>query len=237
MKTVYRGRRSGRRSRVQARLRARSPGSRPGLSATRCRFENAARRSNLYRRARALADTLLGSLRKRYRCARQSRIDVDPTCTPTSSAQQQTFFNGYYVILSAAADHRFLSRRSSEISAGAAAVPRQRRCHAERPAHPPASAPPPPNPRAQGPALTTRRRRLRRPDLLDWLDDQSIGYGIGVASNSVLARKMQEVVEMVRGGANLAAKDSVTSSRVHRLTRRRAEVCRRESKSYPKRSG
>jgi hypothetical protein len=68
--------------------------SQPTLS----RFENAARRADLYRMGEALADSVIERHRRRLgprRCKHIS-IDLDPTDDPTHGAQQLTFFNGHY---------------------------------------------------------------------------------------------------------------------------------------------
>jgi Transposase DDE domain group 1 len=57
------------------------------------RFENAPRRSELYRTAQAVFDTFLAS----YRQAPQSLLlDIDDTADEVHGAQQQALFNGYY---------------------------------------------------------------------------------------------------------------------------------------------
>ncbi len=67
--------------------------SQPTLS----RFENAARRADLYRMGEALADCVIERHRRRLgrRCEHLT-IDLDPTDDPTHGAQQLTFFNGHY---------------------------------------------------------------------------------------------------------------------------------------------
>jgi hypothetical protein len=186
-------------------LRDPSLGSQPTLS----RFENTARRSDLYRMARARADTLLLHLRQRHRNARRIWIDVDPTCTPTYGAQQLTFFNGYYdtwcylplvTTLSFDDDPRkyplVLLLRPGNADAVQGVLPVLRRLV----------------PRLQ--TLWHKARLWLRADsafartnLLDWLDEHRIGYDIGVASNSVLAREMEEALDVVR---DLAERDQET---------------------------
>jgi hypothetical protein len=68
--------------------------SQPTLS----RFENAARRADLYRMGEALAESVIERHRRRLgrrRCKHIS-IDLDPTDDPTHGGQQLTFFNGHY---------------------------------------------------------------------------------------------------------------------------------------------
>lgn len=67
--------------------------SQPTLS----RFENAARRADLYRIAEALAECVIERHRRRLgRRCKHLTIDLDPTDDPTHGAQQLTFFNGHY---------------------------------------------------------------------------------------------------------------------------------------------
>lgn len=179
--------------------------SQPTLS----RFENTARRGDLYRMAHALADTVLLHLHKRHRAARRVWIDVDPTCTPTYGAQQLTFFSGYYdtwcylplvITISFDEDPRkyplVLLLRPGNADAMQGVLPVLRRLV---------------------PRLKTLWSKSQlwlradsafaRSDLLDWLDEQRIGYDIGMASNSVLAREMEEALDVVR---DLATRDQET---------------------------
>lgn len=73
---------------------ARDLASQPTLS----RFENAPRRSDLFRMAYAVADRVMAWQKKlrRGRKVRRITIDMDSTCDPTHGHQQLTFFNGYY---------------------------------------------------------------------------------------------------------------------------------------------
>ena len=65
--------------------------------ATLSRFENAVGPRDLYRFGEALADSVIGRHRKRFRGkARLITIDLDPTDDPTHGQQQFSFFNGYY---------------------------------------------------------------------------------------------------------------------------------------------
>ena len=67
--------------------------SQPTLS----RFENAARRADLYRMGEALAECVIERHRRRLgRRVKHLTIDLDPTDDPTHGAQQLTFFNGHY---------------------------------------------------------------------------------------------------------------------------------------------
>ena len=67
--------------------------SQPTLS----RFENAARRADLYRMGEALAECVIERHRRRlHGRARRITIDLDPTDDPTHGQQQLSFFNGTY---------------------------------------------------------------------------------------------------------------------------------------------
>ena len=68
--------------------------SQPTLS----RFENSARRAELYRMGEALAECVIERHRRRLgtRRCQHITIDLDPTDDPTHGAQQLTFFNGHY---------------------------------------------------------------------------------------------------------------------------------------------
>ncbi len=60
-------------------------------------FENAMRRSDLYRMGEALAECVIERHRRRLgRRVRHITIDLDPTDDPTHGAQQLTFFNAHY---------------------------------------------------------------------------------------------------------------------------------------------
>jgi hypothetical protein len=64
---------------------------------TLSRFENAARRADLYRMGEALAESVIERHRRRLgRRCKKLTIDLDPTDDPTHGGQQLTFFNGHY---------------------------------------------------------------------------------------------------------------------------------------------
>ena len=68
--------------------------SQPTLS----RFENAARRADLYRMSEALAESVIERHQRRLgrRRCQHITVDLDPTDDPTHGAQQLSFFNGHY---------------------------------------------------------------------------------------------------------------------------------------------
>ena len=84
---------------IQKLLIGRDPISGAALASqpTLSRFENAVRRSDLYRMGEALAECVIERHRRRLgRRVRHITIDLDPTDDPTHGAQQLTFFNAHY---------------------------------------------------------------------------------------------------------------------------------------------
>jgi hypothetical protein len=84
---------------IQKLLIGRDPISGAALASqpTLSRFENAVRRSELYRMGEALAECVIERHRQRLgRGVRHITIDLDPTDDPTHGAQQLTFFNAHY---------------------------------------------------------------------------------------------------------------------------------------------
>jgi len=84
---------------IQKLLIGRDPISGAALASqpTLSRFENAVRRSDLYRMSDALAECVIERHRQRLgRRVRHITIDLDPTDDPTHGAQQLTFFNAHY---------------------------------------------------------------------------------------------------------------------------------------------
>lgn len=66
-------------------------------AAVLCRFENAARRPDLFRMGAALMDCVVeGERRRRRGRATRITIDMDPSEDPTYGQQEFTFFNGHY---------------------------------------------------------------------------------------------------------------------------------------------
>ena len=85
---------------IQKLLIGRDPlnGAMLASQSTLSRFENAPRRSDLYRMGEALAETVIERHRRRLggRKVKHVTIDLDPTDDPTHGGQQLTFFNGHY---------------------------------------------------------------------------------------------------------------------------------------------
>jgi hypothetical protein len=84
---------------IQKLLMGRDPLSGAALASqpTLSRFENAARRADLYRMGEAVAECVIERHRRRLgRRVRHITIDLDPTDDPTHGAQQLTFFNAHY---------------------------------------------------------------------------------------------------------------------------------------------
>lgn len=85
---------------IQKLLIGRDPlkGAALASQSTLSRFENAPRRSDLYRMGEALAESVIERHRRRLggRNVKHVTIDLDPTDDPTHGGQQLTFFNGHY---------------------------------------------------------------------------------------------------------------------------------------------
>ena len=188
-------------------LQAPALSSQPTLS----RFENAPRRSDLYRLQAALLDTLLKQLHRRHRRARRIWIDVDPTCTPTYGGQQLTFFNGFYdtycylpLVMTVAFDEDprkypvLILLRPGNADALQGVLPLLTRLV----------------PRLRS-AWPQARLRLRadsayaRSELFNWLEEQRIGYDIAMAANRVLNREVEEALPVVR---DLAQRQNETTA-------------------------
>jgi hypothetical protein len=72
-------------------------GERLASQPTLSRFENTARRADLYRLANALAETVIAHHRQRLRGrVRRITVDLDPTDDPTHGQQELAFYNGHY---------------------------------------------------------------------------------------------------------------------------------------------
>ena len=72
-------------------------GHRLASQPTISRFENTARRQDLYRMAEVLADTVIDRHRRRLRGrCRRITLDFDPTDDPTHGQQEFSFYHGYY---------------------------------------------------------------------------------------------------------------------------------------------
>ena len=170
--------------------------SQPTLS----RFENAPRRSDLYRLQVAMLDTILKQLRGRHRRARRIWIDVDPTCTPTHGEQQLTFFNGYYdthcylpLVLTISFDDDprkypvLILLRPGNAEALQGLLPLLTRLV--------------PRLRAAWPKARLWLRAdsaYARTALFDWLEQEHLGYDISMPANAVLNREVEELLPAVR---------------------------------------
>lgn len=80
--------------RLVSNLRGRRLASQPTLS----RFGNVVSRTDLFRLALAITDTVIHGERRKRKASKVHRIiiDMDPTDDPTYGGQQLTFFNAYY---------------------------------------------------------------------------------------------------------------------------------------------
>jgi hypothetical protein len=180
-------------------LRGAALASQPTLS----RFENAPRRSDLYRTGEVLAKSVIERHRQRLggRKVKRIAIDLDPTDDPTHGGQQLTFFNGHYdtwCYLPVAGFLRFNSEAEQYLF-----------CYILRPGNAPAK---------QGAigilgrvierlrAAFPKARILVRldggfsgPELLNFLEDEAkVDYIIGIAENKVLKRRARRMMGKAR---------------------------------------
>jgi hypothetical protein len=196
--------------------------SQPTLS----RFENAPRRADLYRVAKALADGVIAHHRRRLRGqAYRLTIDLDPTDDPTYGQQEFSFYNGHYrnwCYLPLVATLAF----NAEVEQYAVAV-------VLRPGNAPAS---------RGAVGLLRRlfTKLRRafpkarlrvrldggfatPEVLDFLDDEGVEYLVAIRKNSRLEPRGRRLL----GRARRIARQTGKTARFYGETRYAARRWRR----------
>ncbi len=172
--------------------------SQPTLS----RFENEVTRTDLYRTALALTDTVIDYQRKKriVRKVRRISIDMDPTEDPTYGDQQLTFFNAYY-------DHWCYLPMITTIQFGDEAEQYQV-----------APVLRPGNAKGSRGAIGILKRllpRLRRafpfatiyvrmdgafatPEVLDWLERENLMYVVNMSKNSVLKAAAEPLMKKAR---------------------------------------
>jgi len=177
-------------------IEGRALASQPTLS----RFERAPRRGDLLRLSQALADTVIERHRRRRRKVKRITIDLDPTEDPTHGAQQLSFFNRAYDTWCYLPLAGFLSFDDE---------PEQYLfCYMLRPGNAPAK---------RG-CLSLLRRllpRLRKafpkarirmrldagfsgPELYDFFEAEGLEYVVCLATNAVLQRHAQPLLEPIR---------------------------------------
>jgi hypothetical protein len=168
---------------------------------TLCRFENSVGPKALYRLGAALADLVIERHRRRLRGrARRLTLELDPTDDPTHGAQQLSFFNGHYdtwCYLPVAAFVRFNDEseqhllttvlRPGNAPATRGALGLLRRLMARlRHAFPAASL------------FVRLDGGFAAPQILDYLEAQGVEYVVAMASNSVLERRAQPLMNKAR---------------------------------------
>lgn len=169
---------------------------------TLCRFENAVGWTDLYRMGAGLLETVIAFHRKRLpgRQVRRVTIDLDTTDDPTHGQQQLALFNGHYDCWCYLPLLGFLTfnrepeqylfaavLRSGLARAGEGAEGLLRRTIARlREAFP-------------GARLRVRLDGgFAGPALFDFLEQQRVDYLVGMARNSVLARRCRRLLGTVR---------------------------------------
>jgi len=172
--------------------------SQPTLS----RFENSARRKDLYRLGRALAECVIERHAQRlHGRARRITIDLDPTDDPTHGAQQLALFNGYYDTWCYLPMVGFITFNDESEQYLFAAVLRSGKAPASRGALGIL--------RRTLPLLRERFRKARirvrldggfaNPELLEFLDAQpDVEYVVAMAKNAVLKRKAKPLMRHAR---------------------------------------
>jgi hypothetical protein len=168
---------------------------------TLCRFENAIDSRSLLRMANQLADAVVQRHQQRLgETCRLITIDMDPTDDATHGSQQLTLFNGHYdkwcylplacfLSFNQEPDHYLFAYllRPGDACATYGAIPILKRII----------------PRLRR-AFPTARIRVRldggfaSPDILEFLDDYSLGYAVAIPSNSCLLDHSEPLMEQAR---------------------------------------
>lgn len=185
-------------------------GSQPTLS----RFENEIGAKTLFRMGEALLDTVIQRQRQRLKRQKVRRItlDLDPTDDPTHGQQQLSFFNGHYDSWCYLPMIAFLTFNDEPEQYLAAAVLR------------------PGNVTAHAGAIGILRRIIKRlrvafpsarievrldggfasPAVFDYLEQHAdLDYQVGMAKNSVLSKKAEELMQEVRQRAQHSGQTEV----------------------------
>lgn len=206
------------------------PGSEQRLASqpTLCRFENGVGPRELFLCAQALADTVLRRQQRRWKKrVRRITIDLDATDDPTHGQQQLSFFNGHYRHSCYLPLLVFMSFNEEQEQFLLTAVLQ------------------PGNAAPAGAGLGVVRRvieRVRRyfpeatlrvrldsayatPQILDYLDEAKVHYGVSLISNSALDGKAETKMNRVR-------KFSAASGQSERLY---GEFLYRTTKTWKKR--
>lgn len=189
---------------IQKLLLERDPITGVGLAdqSTLSRFENAVGRRDLYLMASELMDVVIEHNRERLGPRRVKRItiDLDPTEDATHGQQQLALFNGHYgtwcylpllafVTFDGEAEQQLVAAilRGGRAAASAGALPLLRRLL----------------PRLRQ-AFPRARLRIRLdggfagPEMLAFLEEERLEYLVGIAKNSVLKRRIEPLMKLVR---------------------------------------
>lgn len=192
--------------RLVSNLRGWRLASQPTLS----RFENVVSRTDLFRLALAITNTVIDWERRKRKASKVRRIiiDMDPTDDPTYGGQQLTFFNAYYdtwcylpMITTIQFDHEpdqyqiapVLRPGNAKGSLGAIGI-LKRLVHRLREAFP----------RAQ--IYVRMDSAFATPEVLSWLEARDLLYLVNMGKNSVLEGLAEPLMKKARRLARATGK-------------------------------
>ena len=171
-----------------------------GSQATLSRFENAQTARAMVAMQRDLESRVIKRLSRRGKKSKLVTIDLDPTCDPTHGQQHFTFFHGHYDTSCYLPQLGFLSLdnepeqylfhvrlRPGNVRCHRGSIPLLRRVVPEL--------------RSRFPKAKIRVRLdggFANPLLLDVLDELKVQYLVGFKSNSVLKRRAEPLMKIVR---------------------------------------
>ncbi len=198
--------------------------SQPTLS----RFENTLGRTDLYRMAEVLMNTVLDRHRKRLRTVRCITIDMDPTEDPTHGQQELALFNGHYgtwcylpmlcfVSFDKEQEQYFVASmlRGGRAPAKEGAAGMLRRVIAGL--------------RCRFPGTRIRVRLdggFAGPEMFDFLEEQGVEYLVAMARNAVLERRAKRLM----GTARRLSRESGKSEALFGETRYAARSWKRQKR-------
>jgi hypothetical protein len=173
------------------------------LQPTLSRFENSVRRGTLVQVSQTLARKVLAYQKSRRKGKKKPwviTIDMDPYCDPTHGMQQLTFFNRFYdtycylpQVVTLCFDDESVQYaigailRPGNKGARYGVIPILKRLL--------------PLIRKAFPAARIRFRadaNFSGPELLDYLEEEDLGYYIGIGANSVLRRSSEDTMNETR---------------------------------------
>ena len=227
---------------VHKMLVGRDPISGPKLASqpTLSRFENAVRRSEVYRMGEVMAKAVIDRHRKRLSGrAKRITIDLDPTVDPSHGEQQLSFFNGYYDSWCYLPVLGFLSFDEESEQYLFAAVLR------------PGNAPDKKGAlsilkrtfRLLRDAFPKARLRVRLdagyacPELFDFLEAEGAEYAVAMPKNKVLLRRAKRLMAKARKRARTSGKSARVYGkcwyRAKRWPEKRRVIIKAEVLVYP----